>query len=375
MPAVATPQTQTVVKEAPIEYARLGPEHFDALFARIQAIMKEVGAHDAASFDKSWWRWQYRDLPTRDARVYGVLRGEEVLAYYHVPIHKGQVGGERRRFGMVQGVAVSPKLRGRGVFRTLAEFATEDLARSDVDLLYTFPNGRSIRTFIKYNGYAAVKTLRPYVLPVRSAQVLEAKLRLGRMGRILGAAVDGVFRLPSMSLERGAALTLHDGIDDEIAEAYAAQQPGLGMALVRDRAYLTWRFVDRPNSRHLIFSLRSGGETRAAAIFKRDELFGVPALILMDYACPSGGERHVLQLLSEIKRRPRRYVPEPFALIFTAGSGPLFRRLPRIGFVPVPERFNPRPLTLLARGADPERDESVTSPEAWHATLADWDVF
>lgn len=111
------------------------------------------------------------------------------------------------------------------------------------------------------------------------------------------------------------------------------------------------------------------------AIFKLDEIFGLPALILMDYACPNGEERYLLQLLDEVKRRPRRYVPEPFALIFTAGSGPLFRRLPRIGFVPVPERFNPRPLTLLVRSTGLKRDECITSPEAWHVTLADWDVF
>ena len=337
--------------------------------------MKEVGAHNAASFDATWWDWQYRDLPTGDARIYGVLRGEEVLAYYHVPVYEGQVGGERRRFGMVQGVAVSPELRGQGVFRRLAEFATDDLARSDLALLYSFPNGRSIKAFVKYNGYAAVETLRAYVLPVRSAQLINAKANLGGLGRLLGAAVDRLFRIPSVPMEEGATLVAHEEVGDEVAAAYAAQQSGLGTALVRDRAYLTWRFVERPNSRHFIFSLQAGARTRAAAVFKWDELFGLPALLLMDYACAEGEERYVLQLLSEIKRRPRRYVPEPFALIFTAGHGALFPRLPRIGFVPVPERFNPRPLTLLARSAGSEHAEAVTSPEAWRVTLADWDVF
>lgn len=39
------------------EYVRLGPKRVDALFAQIQAIMEEVGAHNAASFDAAWWRW------------------------------------------------------------------------------------------------------------------------------------------------------------------------------------------------------------------------------------------------------------------------------------------------------------------------------
>lgn len=184
-----------------------------------------------------------------------MLRGEEVLAYYHVPVHRGQVEGERRAFGMVQGVAVSPELRGQGVFRTLAEFATEDLVSSDLDLLYTFPNHRSVGAFVKYNGYVPVKTLRPYVLPVRSAQIFETKLKLGGVERVLGAVADCVFRLPSVPLEKGSAMAQHEEIDDEVAALYAAQQPGLGTALVRDRAYLTWRLVERPNSRHFIFSL------------------------------------------------------------------------------------------------------------------------
>ncbi|OLB12560.1 MAG: hypothetical protein AUH07_07850 [Gemmatimonadetes bacterium 13_2_20CM_70_9] len=58
----------------------------------------------------------------------------------------------------------------------------------------------------------------------------------------------------------------------------------------------------------------------------------------------------------------------------TMGLHPAFGELRRLGFVRVPQRFNPRPFDLLARGLA-ESGPELFEPSVWHVTLADWDVF
>ncbi len=358
-----------------LTFAEIGEGERGALLEQIRAILAETSARGTAGFDEGWWRWQYEALPTGRAHVYAALEDGKVLAYYHVPVYRGVVRGADKTFAVVQGVAVSRKLRGRGVFRRLAEYATARLLDADIDLLYTFPNDKSIHTFVKYNGYEHVATYGAYALPVDGALLLGSRVNLFGLERVAGAALDKALDALGKKLAPSATLRLRDGIGEDVAEVFAAHQRPFGVHLRRDARYLRWRFLERPNSRHLVFALEKGGEAAAVAIFKLDEMFGIPALVLMDFACRPGQEADVLQILSAVRRRAREYAGEAVGVMFAAGVDPLLRRLPAIGFVPIPERLNPRPLHLLVKNAGAERLAAPFAPSAWRATLADWDVF
>ena len=144
-------------------------------------------------------------------------------------------------------------------------------------------------------------------------------------------------------------------------------------ALTRNPDYLAWRFEKRPGARHFYFSIRSRGEVQAAAIFKLDEMLGNQALVLMDYAFREGKEFALLQLIQHVKRNGRADIGQPFSLIFTAGKSDLMPLLKKIGFVPVPAKFNPRPLDLLVRNLA-GASQAIFDPANWHVTMADWDV-
>ena len=164
------------------------------MIEKVKGVLNEVHSHKALVFNTDFWTWQYRDLPTSTARVYAALVNQEIVGYYHVPIYEGLFDGEKKYLAMVQEVAVSREVRRQGVFRKLAEFATEDLLRSGIHLGYTFPNDRSIHTFLKYNGYTMVCTLETYILPVRSGDILRSKMNLFGMDKAAGYCTDLFFR-------------------------------------------------------------------------------------------------------------------------------------------------------------------------------------
>ena len=145
------------------------------------------------------------------------------------------------------------------------------------------------------------------------------------------------------------------------------------MSLVRDERYLRWRFEDRPGAEHFFLTLEREAQTRAAAIFKLDQMLGNPALLLMDYAFRSGEESALLQLIQHVKNAGLKAIGRPFNFIFASARSDFMPRLKKIGFIPVPARLNPRPLDLLVRNLT-GTTKAIFDPAGWHVTLADWDV-
>lgn len=356
-------------------FSELRQEQIPELIARIREIMLESEAHNTASFSREWWEWQYQALPTGEAHTYVVIQDGDIRAYYHVPVYRGRVGHSRKKFAVIQGVAVSAQLRGQGVFRRLAEYAHQQLTEIDIDLIYTFPNDKSIHTFIKYNDYTHVQTLKTYVLPVACERIIASRLSLWGWESVLGVLGDAVLRRFRVPLDSRATITKHTCIDESLAEVFAEHQERFDTTLVRDASYLRWRFAQRPSSTHHVLALSRGGQTEAIAVFKEDEILGVPSLLLMDFAHRRDSQHSLLQLLSDVKMAPRRYISRPFALIFTTGSDVFLHHLSPLGFLPVPRRLNPRPINLLVKNLKVSDTSPLFAPEGWRVTLGDWDVF
>lgn len=356
-------------------FSVLEPGQVPALVELMAAGLREEGARKAESFDREFWDWQYRRAPAGPAKVYGAFLGGELAGYYHVPLYRMTIHGRTGLAGAIQDVAVRPWAQGRGLFRGLSAFATADLEKSGVDLLYTFPNSpsihnalraalravghdgykfpnsSSIHTFLKYDKYRKIMELSSWVMPVHPA------------ARALN--------FMTAPLRDGFSLELHQDLSPELAALFAPRPDDASVALIRDAAYLQWRFLDRPKSKYFILSLREGGRATAAAVFKSERLFGVPALLLMDHAALPGREADMIELLLRLRDASKELIPADFKLVFAA-SAPGFAPNPlRAGFLPIPGPLNPRRINLLCRSFK----EDLSDAAHWRVRLSDWDVF
>ena len=192
--------------------SRIDETRFHHVVDAVTRVLAEVDSHKSLVFDRDFWRWQYQETPGNNTRVYGIFTGDVLKGYYHVPVYNGQVNGRACQLAMVQEVAVSPDLRGQGMFRKLADFVTHDLCASGIEAAYTFPNRRSIHTFLKYNGYRQISTLATHVLPVRCGDLLRSKVNLCGLERILGRAVDRCFQSIRVALSPNAVIYRHPSI-------------------------------------------------------------------------------------------------------------------------------------------------------------------
>jgi len=356
----------------PLEFCKIdGSLDTGELLERIREILIEGGSHNAASFSEQNWAWQYKNLPTHDARIYLCVCEGKIVGYYHVPVYEGVIDDEKKFFAMVQDVAVSASMRGRSVFRKLAEFATNDLTNSNVNLIYTFPNQKSIHTFLKYNGYKQVYIYDSYVLPVNSAALITSKFKLFGAENPVGWLVDKYFDLRSRQTAGDYKVEKKEQFDEEITGLFQDFNSKFFCRLNRTTDFLQWRFFEKPVGKHFLITLRSGSRLSAAAVFKLDEILNAKTAVALDFAFKD--ELHLAQLFHFVRKNDVSLFGEKINMLFTACCCSKFLQNKLYGFVKIPQRFNPRPLNLLVKNIT-EDEGKVLNNENWLALLSDWDV-
>jgi N-acetylglutamate synthase-like GNAT family acetyltransferase len=332
-----------------LQFDLLKLEERSDLIIAIKKIMLEGDAHNLQNFDEQYWQWQYQNLPTSKANIYVARNAQnEILAYYHVPMYDGVMQNQKVQFGMIQDVAVSDTLRGRGVFRQLAEFANAHLNQQGLGCIYTFPNTKSIHTFIKYNGFADIATLPAYILPLNTAQIIKSKLNIPFISDAIGAAAD-LFLLLIKQNANNLSVQTHETFSNELEHVFTQYQQTFSFGLVKSNTYLNWRFVQK--SKHFIFSINDTQTNKivAVAVFKKDLIMRMNCLVLMDFACIPSYEKSLQQLISNVAKHHLQLCKEKFALLFTSCNTAFNNHLKQIGFFKIPDSKNPRPLHLLVR--------------------------
>jgi GNAT superfamily N-acetyltransferase len=152
--------------------------------------------------------WFYERNPVRPASV---LLGEEdgkVVATVAIAFVRMTIAGEVLEVGMPLRVATHPEYQGRGIFARLQAENEERVRALGVRLLLTVPNAASTPVFLRKLGWSRLAPLRVW-----------ARLRLG----------------------------LRSGRRDAV-ERYGLRPtaPGGPDRVLRDGAWLNWRFADSP---------------------------------------------------------------------------------------------------------------------------------
>jgi ribosomal protein S18 acetylase RimI-like enzyme len=358
-----------------LRFSRIETEQQPRLLQEIHNILTEVGAHNVEIYNQAYWDWQYKNLPSGKSLVYAAWDDDKIIGYYHVPVYKYFINGEEKLIGNIQDVAVNPKYRGVGLFRQLAEFANADLDTSEVELIYTFPNDKSIRTFLKYNCFKQVSRVPAYIRPIRSGGILKSKVNLFGLEQIVGWIVDLIINLFTRSMNlTHASVELVTEVSDELTNLFTEYNSSFENHLVRDKAWLDWRYLKSIRGKHHIFAIRESGKLTATIVLKEDEMLNNPSLLVLDFACKKGKEESLLSLINQVQKQPK-LTGFKSNLIFISGLAPVLTSLGSIGFFKIPEKLNPRVLNLLTRSSSNLDESTIMDENNWLLTLGEWDVF
>lgn len=221
----------------------------------IMQLFKTVFGRDMTAIE---WHWKYSGGASK--KVYSsiaVMDNGEVVAHYggvpHRMIHQG-----REIFGLAIGdVMVHPKLRGLKLFKRTAELVPEEAVRNNIYLGYGFPNERALRLPEKLGLYEKIEDVYESVKEVRFQRT----------------AARYSLKFFPLSFD-----------DSRIDDLWNDVKASLRLAVVRDRAYLTWRYQRHPLHSYELWGLqkRWGGGLLGFAVLRRDG----ERMLLVDFVCP-----------------------------------------------------------------------------------------
>jgi GNAT superfamily N-acetyltransferase len=162
--------------------------------------------------------WFYERNPVRPASV---LLGEDegqVMATVAISFQRMSIGGEELEVGMPLRVATDAAYRGRGIFGQLQAANEERVRDLGVRLLLTVPNAASASVFLQRLGWQRLPPLRVWARP----KLLPSRLKARRVERF-------------------------DHVVTESRNVGPARD-----RVVRDEAWLNWRFAEAPRDYTLL---------------------------------------------------------------------------------------------------------------------------
>jgi GNAT superfamily N-acetyltransferase len=323
--------------------------------------------------------WLASDAPAgRPLAIVGedVRTGDVVGFLWNVPFWL-KVGPELHRAYMSCNGLVHPDFRRSAVYSAILEAAVR---ASDAVTIYGFP--KEIALFrLQSAGSKAVTRIPLLVRPLVIDRLTRQRLAhpLLRLGVELGWGIASrtLLRSSDANLARWDVHLAEVADFDESFDAFWAKVAAkYEVSVIRDQAFLRWRFRGAAFRSYPILVARTGTEIVGYAVLRCAEIEGISCGMIADLLVESGarGDAAGRALVAEATRRLKA---EGMAL---AGSLMLphtqeYRVLRQTGYVPAPDRVAPQKFRIMAT---PFREgayrDTLPSGDRWFVTMADHDA-
>lgn len=295
-------------------------------------LLQQSGVSDEFISPK-YYQWKYRP-PAGNARIALVFdEGEMVASNAMFPL-KIAVGERELQGWQSCDTATVPKARGKGYFMKCLKVLEAELKPGEI--FFGFPNKNSKRGFEKL-GWRETQTVPAFV------KIIPFLWGRENAGEDIGFdLVNGTFDPPETATVRPT--------------------------LVRNAAYLRWRYEEHPTCKYSIYAHRMNHALDGYVVIREAEIMGRRAVLLMElHASSQAVERALLMKAKHCGVKRGIHYVVMVSNYFTGWSGLLK------GFILIPSRFLPKQQVLMGSGTTPETHEVMG--EQWLVQLGDWDGF
>jgi hypothetical protein len=333
------------------------------------------GASDVA--EPAFHDWLYHANPSGEGIIwYG--RTDDAAApsagHYIVVPMRTAVRGAVVTASLSLNTLTHPRYRRQGVFVALAEQVFAECVRRGIAFTYGFPNPSSLPGFVGRLRFADIGRLPLLLLPLDARGVVVPAA--GPVGWLLRAGVRGAAAFSALARRRLDArvpvdeTAAEDPVWDRLWERLRAKYP---VMVVRDRAYVAWRFGACPTRRYRLYLARGDDHgPLGLAVTRLGTILGMRAGLLVDFvlapaAGPAAGSALVRAALAELAASGVALVAS-----LVPRHTEEYTCLRRAGFLPCPPALEPQPFpVILRRHGGPDVPATVG---AWLLTMGDYDA-
>jgi GNAT superfamily N-acetyltransferase len=196
------------------------------------------------------WAWEYERGPAGAACVFVCeADGKVIGAHGNLPL-RFKVGEQEVLASSSFDSMVDSDYRGMGAFTRVVRAFIGSAYERGICLSYSFPNENSLPIHVNRLGRTSIEgyTVLRRHLP---RHWWRHKSNLALSARILRTLIGA--RL------RGARVRRVEGFDERFDALWRAAREQVQVGIVRDRAYLDWRFAQKPGARHTTYVYLENG--------------------------------------------------------------------------------------------------------------------
>jgi hypothetical protein len=349
-----------------------------------------------ANWTPNFVAWKYFGNPA--GRVYGryaELDGHPAGFYGNIPVLMTW-GGQIMPGAQAVDAMVDPYARRHGVFVRLAQETFAEMDQAGVRLAYVFPSPAAQAAFVGRLGWTPVGAVPRYVQILRASRAAMAHAKRWPQTAVMwacGAAAQALARIERARLRAELRARSYDDTDLRVTEIQSREQAfdarfddlwaaaaPKAIAVVRDAAYLTWRYAQQPLGGYTTITVERGRNLAGFVVLSPRDVVAHGALAIAEWLVMPGDAPAAHVLLAASRRVALALGCTQLQCWLLPQHDLYLQALRLAGFIYWPQRFVPgalryttpfviRPQPGSALQLDPAQLAN------WYLTMGDHDYY
>lgn len=342
-------------------------------------VFNEQGMEKLNVLSRDYWNWQNCRHPGGYSKIWIVEDDKRkiIAQYVNIPV-KLSLKGSPANGGITIDLLVDPNYRRQGLFKVLGRSAIDDLEKSGMDFQLAFPRREKVHNgFINRLNWKKIGDLSMLVKPMDLMAVLEKKISNRCVTKIMewsGRTLETFSNKISFGRKKNKfTFRLIDNLPEKINDLSRIFITEFPISIIRDKAYLEWRYIQKPAENYKILGIFDGDDLMGIIVLKIKRAFSLDVGFIVDILSVLDNE--VIDSL--IKEALKLFSKERagFCASIMTKNNIYYRSLRKNGFFSVPRKINPMKYILDAHiGSEKIDKKFFYEINNWFITIGDWDI-
>ncbi len=296
--------------------------------------------------------WQYTKNPAGESIIYVADSGQDVVGHFALMPVRMKIGDQNCIGGYTLDAMTHPDYKRQGIFPTLAKEIYGRAVERGMHFLYAFENENSYPPVIAKLGHHDIYRGIPLWARVLSWQNVIEKHLVGSefVARLAGRCAGLVTSVFSGTVPKRNTYSIHEvtSFDERFNELWKDCSGHGSIMAIRDREYLTWRYIQKPEQQYAIFVAEKGEKLTGYIILKCVQELGLYTGFIMDVLTRPEEPQAARELISSALGYFKEKTVDVVGCLMVPGAA-YSRLLGKAGFIRVPRRLLPQAMYWTGR--------------------------
>lgn len=253
----------------------------------ILSLRKTVfGEQEGDKLEEKFWKWEFNENPDGKGLIYIVESEHQIIGHF-ADIPRGfSVRGEVVLGTLSLDLMVHPDYWRRGIFSAMGRYGAQRVKRENGLFMTAFPIRIETILGLKKIGWKEVAELPVLVYPIRFRGILNRYFHFPPLSLLFGGVARLFYLLFFGWKKKREKVEIEiervDGLDDRFDDFWQKASSLFPIMGIRDRNYLTWRYLRHPTRNYAIYRAKKSEEMKGYIVLRKVDLLNFKSAIIVD---------------------------------------------------------------------------------------------